>query len=87
MAHHVLINLEGRPRAGQYWADKILKHLTDLDFCSLHHEACLYIGNYASFEVLVCRQSDDFMFAGVEEPSMCCLATLLGKKVNFLVAT
>jgi hypothetical protein len=66
---------------------KILQHLKDIGFHPLRHEACLYIGKYEEFDVLVCRQTDNFMFGGKNEPSLHRLANPIGKEVDFLVTT
>jgi hypothetical protein len=47
------------------------------------HEACLYIGKFEELEVLVCRQNDDFMFGGENEPSLRRLENMIGKEVDF----
>jgi hypothetical protein len=67
MVRRINMALQGHPRAGQWWADKILQHLKFIGFHPLRHEACLYIGKYEGLDVLVCRQTDDFMFGGENE--------------------
>jgi hypothetical protein len=86
MVFRINMALQGHPRAGQWWEDKILQNLTDIGFRPLHHEACLYIGKFENLEVLVCRQTEDFMFGGESEPSLRRLANKIGKEVDFLVA-
>jgi hypothetical protein len=85
MVSRINMALQGHPRAGQWWADKILQHLKDIGFRPLRHKACLYIGKFENLEVLVCRQTDDFMFGGESEPSLRRLANKIGKEVDFLV--
>jgi hypothetical protein len=56
--------LQGHPHAGKWWAVKIMQHLKDIGFRPLRHVACMYIGKYDEFDVLVFRKTDDFMFGG-----------------------
>jgi hypothetical protein len=62
-----------------------MQHLKDIGVLPLRHEACLYIGKFEELEVLVFRQTDDFMVGGENEPSLRRLANLIGKEVGFLV--
>jgi hypothetical protein len=56
--------------------------MTDLKFTSTTHETCLYIDTYADQEVLICRQVDDFMAAGLEEIRLRLLFTYLATLIN-----
>jgi hypothetical protein len=47
----------------------------------------MYIGKYEEFDVLVCRQTDDFMLGGEDEPSLRRLAFLIGKEVDLLASS
>jgi hypothetical protein len=86
MKSHINMALQGHPRAGQWWEDKIMQHLKDIGFCPLRHEECLYIGKFfEELEVLVCRQTDDFIFGGEDEIYLRRLANKIGKEVDFLV--
>jgi hypothetical protein len=42
--------------------EKNMQHLKDIGIHPLHHKACLYIGKYEEFDVLVCQQINNFMF-------------------------
>jgi hypothetical protein len=35
-------------------------------------------------EVLFCRQTEDFMFGGENDPSLCRLANMIGNEVDFI---
>jgi hypothetical protein len=39
--------------------------------------ACLYIGKYEGFDVLICQQTDEFMFGGESEASLRSLVSLI----------
>jgi hypothetical protein len=84
MVRQILKALQDHPNADQWWADKIEQHLLDLGFKPLRQEPCLYLGKYEDLPVLICRQSDDFMFGGKAEPVLRRLCTALGKAVNLL---
>jgi hypothetical protein len=50
MVSRINMALQGHPRAGQWWEDKILQHLMDIGFRPLRHEVCLYIGKSENLE-------------------------------------
>jgi hypothetical protein len=79
----VLCALQGHPAAGISWADKVEQLLmTDLKFTSTTHDTCLYSGKYTAQEVLICRQVDDFMAAGLNESRLRLLFTYLATLIN-----
>jgi hypothetical protein len=84
MVRRILKALQGHPRAGQWWEDKIEQHLRDLKFKPLRQKPCIYIGVYEDMSVLLCCQSNDFMFGGEMEPVLRRLCTALVKAVNLL---
>jgi hypothetical protein len=85
MVCRINMNLQGHPCAGQWWTEKILQHLKAIGFCPLRHKVRLYINKYEEFDVLVCRQTDDFMFGGKNSPSLRRLENLIGNEVDFLI--
>jgi hypothetical protein len=64
---------------------KNLAYNRDLKFKPIFQEPCLYLSQYEDMPVLVCHQSDEFMFGGETEAVLRRLCTALGKAVNLLV--
>lgn len=81
MVMQILKALQGHPRAGQLWGEKVEKDLTALNFHSLKHETCLYLGRFEGHEILCCRQTDDFLFGGEDEAVLRRLIGQLGGRV------
>jgi hypothetical protein len=67
MVMHILKALQGHPREGQLWVEKAEKDLTALNFHSLKHETCLYLGHLEGHAILCCRQTDYLLFGGEHE--------------------
>jgi hypothetical protein len=81
----VLCTLQGHPAAGSSWADKVEGLLKDdLGFTSTIHETCLYLGSYGGQEVLIGRQIDDFLAAGLDEQPLRDLFQYLATKINIV---
>jgi hypothetical protein len=81
----VLCALQGHPAAGSSWADKVEGLLKDeMGFTSSTHETCLYLGSYGGKEVLIGRQIDDFLAAGLDEQPLRDLFQYLTTKINIV---
>jgi hypothetical protein len=52
MVMQILKALQGHPRAGQLWGDKVEGHLSELSFEPLKHETCLYVGTHEGHKIL-----------------------------------
>jgi hypothetical protein len=81
MVMQILKALQGHPRAGQIWGDKVEGHLSELSFEPLKHENCLYVGTHEGQKIICCCQSDDFLFGGEDETVIRQLIVALGLKV------
>jgi hypothetical protein len=55
MMMRIRMALQGHPRAGQLWGDKVEGNLADLGFVRLKHEQCLYLGQYKGNQIICCR--------------------------------
>jgi hypothetical protein len=81
MVMQILKALQGHPRAGQLWGDKVEGYLSELSFEPLKHENCLYVGTHEGHKIICCRQSDDFLFEGEDETVIRRLIVALGLTV------
>jgi hypothetical protein len=62
----VLCALQGHPAAGSARADEVEDLLvTQMKFTYTMYDTCFYIGIYAGKDILICRQIDDFLAAGL----------------------
>jgi hypothetical protein len=46
MVMQILKALQGHPRAGQLWGEKLEGHLSELSFEPLKHKNCIYVGTH-----------------------------------------
>jgi hypothetical protein len=84
MVMQILKALQGHPRAGKLWGDRVEGHLSELSFKPLKHENCLYActhKGHKGHKIICCRQSDYFLFGGEDETVIRRLIVALGLKV------